>query len=316
MSPNDRFLVTGGAGFIGSHIVDALLARGNRVVVLDDLSSGSLDNLAHCRDRVEFVQGSIADADLVARLAEGCRGIFHLAAVVSVPQSVEEPLPVDRVNTHGTLCVLEAARRAGARVVFSSSAAVYGDDPELPKTERSRTEPISPYGVQKLAGEKYLFAYNRLHGVEGVALRYFNVFGPRQNPRSMYSGVITLLTLKALRGEPLTIFGDGSQTRDFVYVRDVVAANLLAMDAADAPGLVVNVGTGRATSVLELAETIRREARSGSEIVFGPPRPGDILHSRSDPSLAERAIGFRAAVPLAQGLREAIDWFRQHVPGA
>ncbi len=312
-SPN-RYLVTGGAGFIGSHIVDALLARGDDVVVLDDLSSGSLDNLAHCMDRIRFTSGSIVEEDLVARLAEGCRGVFHLAAVVSVPQSVEQPLPVDRVNTFGTLCVLEAARRAGARVVFSSSAAVYGDDPSLPKTEGSRTEPISPYGVQKLCGEKYLFAYHRLHGLQGVALRYFNVFGPRQNPRRMYSGVITLLSLRALKGEPLTIFGDGSQTRDFVYVRDVVAANLAAMDAPEAPGIPMNIGTGRSTSVLELAEAIRREEGSSSEIVFGPPRPGDILHSRSDPSLAERAIGFRAAVSLGEGLRESIGWFRKNVP--
>ncbi|MCX7798725.1 MAG: SDR family oxidoreductase [Fimbriimonadales bacterium] len=307
------YLVTGGAGFIGSHIVDALLARGDRVRVLDDLSSGSLENLPSGAD---FEQGCVTDYGLVARLTEGCRGVFHLAAIASVPRSVEDPLSVDRVNTQGTLCVLEAARRSGARVVFSSSAAVYGDSPELPKTEAMPAEPISPYGVQKLAGERYLYAFHRLHGLEGVALRYFNVFGPRQNPRSMYSGVITILCRRALRGEPLTVFGDGTQTRDFVYVRDVVAANLAAMEVPEAQAVIANVGTGQATTVLELAVAILKESGSRSEIQFGPPRAGDILHSRSDPSFAERAIGFRARVPLKQGLAETLEWFRQLGPEA
>lgn len=307
------YLVTGGAGFIGSHIVDALMARGDRVRVLDDLSSGSLENLPAGAD---FEKGCVTDFDLVARMADGCRGVFHLAAVASVPRSVEEPLLVDRVNTLGTLCVLEAARQVGARVVFSSSAAVYGDSPELPKTEDGRTDPISPYGVQKLMGERYLFAYHRLHGLEGVALRYFNVFGPRQNPTSMYSGVITILCRRALRGEPLTIFGDGSQTRDFVFVRDVVAANLVAMDCPRAPAIITNVCTGEATSVMDLAQAILRESGSNSRVEFGPPRAGDILHSRGNPTFAERAIGFRASVPLNSGLAQTLEWFRQLGPQA
>lgn len=304
------FLVTGGAGFIGSHIVDALVERGDAVRVLDDLSMGSLANLEQAKDRIEFVEGSILDEPLVNRLAEGCDGVFHLAAVTSVPQSVEQPIFVHKVNALGTMTVFEAARKAGARVVFSSSAAVYGDDPVLPKTEGMPAFPISPYGVQKLMGEHYLRNYCALFGLKGFSLRYFNVYGPRQNPSSHYSGVITIFCNRALAGEPIRIFGDGRHTRDFIYVSDVVRANLCAMDAEGADARPLNVGTGRSVDLTTLANLIREAAGSTSPIEYAPPRPGDIVHSRSDPSAAENAIGFKAQVPMEEGLKETLAFFR------
>jgi len=305
------FLVTGGAGFIGSHIVDALVEKGHKVRVLDDLSMGFLSNLEQVRDKIEFVQGSILDEGLVNEMARGCHGIFHLAAVTSVPQSLEEPIFVHKVNALGTLTVIEAARKAGARVVFSSSAAVYGDDPALPKKEGMATFPISPYGVQKLMGEHYLRNFHSLFGLQGFCLRYFNVYGPRQNPSSHYSGVITIFCNRALAGEPIRIFGNGDQTRDFVYVSDVVRANLCAMDADGADARPLNVGTGNSVNLTALATLIREAAGSSSPIEYTDPRPGDIVHSRCDPSNAEQAIGFKAQVPMEIGLKKTIEFFRK-----
>lgn len=305
-----RFLVTGGAGFIGSHIVDALVARGDEVRVLDDLSMGFLSNLEQVKDKIEFVEGSILDEDLVNRLAEGCDGVFHLAAVTSVPQSLDEPIFVHKVNALGTLTVIEAARKAGARVVFSSSAAVYGDDPTLPKTEDLPTFPISPYGVQKLMGEHYLRNFHSLFDLPCFCLRYFNVYGPRQNPASHYSGVITIFCNRALAGNPIRIFGDGEQTRDFVYVSDVVQANLCAMAAENANARPLNVGTGKSVNLTTLATLIRDAAGSSSPIEYAAPRAGDIVHSRSNPSATEKAIGFKAQVPMEEGLKKTIEFFR------
>lgn len=304
------FLVTGGAGFIGSHIVDALVENGYKVRVLDDLSMGSLSNLEQVRDKIEFVEGSILDETLVNEMASGCDGVFHLAAVTSVPQSVEEPIFVHKVNALGTLTVIEAARKAGARVVFSSSAAVYGDDPALPKKEGMATFPISPYGVQKLMGEHYLRNFHSLFGLEGFCLRYFNVYGPRQNPSSHYSGVITIFCNRALSGEPIRIFGDGGHTRDFVFVSDVVQANLRAMGADGADARPLNVGTGNSVNLTTLANLIRSAAGSTSPIEYAEPRPGDIVHSRCDPSNAESAIGFKAQVPMETGLNKTLEFFR------
>ncbi len=306
-----QYLVTGGAGFIGSHIVDALVARGDKVRVLDDLSMGFLSNLEQSRNKIEFVEGSILDEDLVNKLAEGCDGVFHLAAVTSVPQSLDEPIFVHKVNALGTLTVIEAARKAGARVVFSSSAAVYGDDPSLPKTEDMPTFPISPYGVQKLMGEHYLRNFHCLFGLQAFCLRYFNVYGPRQNPASHYSGVITIFCNRALSGQPIKIFGNGEHTRDFVYVSDVVQANLCAMAAEEANARPLNVGTGQSVNLTQLASLIRDGASSSSPIEYADPRPGDIVHSRSNPSNTFKAIGFRAQVPMEEGLKKTIEFFRQ-----
>lgn len=306
-----RFLVTGGAGFIGSHIVDALVARGDEVRVLDDLSMGFRLNLEQVKDQIEFVEGSILDESLVNRLAEGCDGVFHLAAVTSVPQSVDDPIFVHKVNALGTLTVIEAARKAGARVVFSSSAAVYGDDPTLPKTEDLPTFPISPYGVQKLMGEHYLRNFHQLFGLPGFCLRYFNVYGPRQNPSSHYSGVITIFCNRALAGEPIRIFGDGEQTRDFVFVSDVVQANLCAMAAENANASPLNVGTGASVNLTELAKLIKDAAGSKSAVEYAEARPGDIVHSRSNPSNTAKAIGFEAQVRMEDGLKKTIEFFKQ-----
>jgi UDP-glucose 4-epimerase len=302
-----RYLVTGGAGFVGSHIVDALVERGDEVRVLDDLSTGNLGNLAQSIGRIEFIKGSILDDALTAEAAGGCTGIFHLAAVVSVQESIECPIPVHQTNSLGTLIVLEAARRANASVVFSSSAAVYGDDPQLPKREDMQTAPISPYGIQKLAGEHYVRTYSLLHGIGGCSLRYFNIYGPRQNPSSPYSGVISKFVDAALAGEPLTIFGDGKQTRDFVFVGDVVQANLSAMDSANARGLSLNVGTGIETNLIRLANEIVAAAGSSSQIRHSEAKAGDILRSVSDPSATERILGFKAAVSLEHGLGMTVE---------
>ena len=244
-----RTLVTGGAGFIGSHIVRRLLELGHAVRVLDDFSTGSRDNLAEVSSDVEITAGDVRDADALERVANGCEVIFHEAAIVSVPYSIEHPMESHAVNVVGTLNTLEVARRVGARrVVFASSAAVYGAEPTLPKVESMLPAPISPYGVEKLTCEHYLAAWAHLFGVETVALRYFNVFGPRQDPSSPYSGVISVFVDRLLAGRGVTFFGDGRQTRDFVYAGDVAEANVLAASARGVSGRAYNVACGRETS--------------------------------------------------------------------
>ncbi|MFQ3586599.1 MAG: NAD-dependent epimerase/dehydratase family protein [Fimbriimonadaceae bacterium] len=287
-------LVTGGAGFIGSHLVEALAAAGAQVRVLDDLSSGSLDNLAAVADRIEMHRGSVLDADLVRALTEGCRFVFHLAAVVSVARSFDEPVPCHRVNAEGALVVAEAASRAGARLVLSSSAAVYGDNPNLPLPESQNLAPLSPYGAQKAYGEMIVGAYRA-----GVALRYFNVYGPRQDPSSPYSGVVSIFARRMAAGQPITVFGDGKQTRDFVYVDDVVRANMRAA-LSDARG-AYNVCTGRPVSLLELIEILGRLLQP-VEVAFAEPRIGDIRHSAGDPRSAENDLGFIARTTIGEGL--------------
>ncbi len=304
-----RVLVTGGAGFIGSHLVERLLAEGLEVTVLDDFSTGSTKNLASVEGAVGVIRGSILDASAIGEAARGAKCVFHLAAIVSVPRSVQEPLLVDEVNCRGTLMALEASRREGAKFVFSSSAAVYGDSPELPKTEAMAPEPVSPYGAQKLAGEAYVRAYAASFGMEACSLRYFNVYGPRQDPTSPYSGVITKFLRSALAGEDLTIFGDGSQTRDFVYVQDVVEANILAMRARTC-GEAFNVGTGASVDIERLAGEIAQEAGQGSIVRHAAPRAGDIEHSRCDPSRAARDLGFRAKVGIEEGIARTLEYFR------
>ena len=305
-----KIVITGGAGFIGSHLSDACckLPGEPEVVVLDNLRSGSAANLARNRHHSNFrwIEGSVCDADLVRKTCAQADCIFHLAAMISVPESLLKPHECVELNVYGTLNVLEAARKGGAsKVVLSSSAAVYGDDPELPKHENLRPCPQTPYGITKLDGEYYLEMYRKEYGVSTVSLRYFNVFGPYQDPNSQYAAAVPVFIQKALAGEAIGIFGDGQQTRDFVYVEDVAAANLWVAQHHERHG-VFNVATGSTVTILELAETIRDLVGSGSKIQHLDPRPGDIRASWCNPGKLF-ATGFKPRFDLASGLRATLD---------
>ncbi len=306
-----RVLVSGGAGFIGSHLVHACLEAGEQVRVLDDLSSGHRENLAAVSGDVELVEASVVDPDAVCRAAAGCEVVYHLAAVASVPRSVEDPVGTHAVNATGTLHALEAARRAGARFVLASSAAVYGDEPSLPASEDLEPRPRSPYAIHKLVGELYCRRYGELWDVQAVALRNFNVFGPRQDPASMYAGVIPLFATAVARGCAPRIFGDGKQTRDFVYVADVVAAFRAAARAGpEAAGLVLNVGRGERTSLLELLSAIARVLdRPLPEPVFEASRAGDVRHSQADVQRASRVLDWHASRSLEEGLVDTVQFY-------
>ncbi len=307
-----RALVTGGAGFIGSHLAEALVADGLDVTILDNLSTGSLDNLRAIKDRVLFCRGDIRDTDVLASAIEGTDAVFHLAAMVSVPRSVEDPVASAMINDIGTLSVLEASHKAGTRrVVLSSSCAVYGDSDELPKREEMAPRPLSPYALQKLNGEGYARIYHELHQMDTVCLRYFNVFGPRQDPSSDYSGVISLFMTRAVSGASPVIYGDGRQYRDFVFVRDVVKANLLASRATDAGGKVFNVGTGNYVRINDLWEKICRLSGTDARSQSAPSRPGDILESVADIGKIQAELGFSPAHAFDDGLAVTFDWYRK-----
>ncbi|MGD8367163.1 MAG: SDR family oxidoreductase [Desulfobacterales bacterium] len=306
-------LVTGGAGFIGSHLVDALVDGGWRVTVVDDLSTGRMENLHRSLDRIEFVEGDIRDLDLVCRMAKGCTSVFHQAAVVSVPLTVEDPVGSAQVNEIGTLHVLEACRRCGVTsVVLASSCAVYGDDPQLPKSETMPPRPMSPYAVQKRTGEQYAKVFSELYGLRAVCLRYFNVYGPRQDPSSPYSGVISIFMDRAVKKRRPIIYGDGKQFRDFVYVSDVVQANLLAAGSDKASGEVFNIGTGRRTTVAELWERICAAAGCTLPPEHTAQRPGDIRESLADIGKAAVGLGFSPAVSFDEGLAATYRWFEEN----
>jgi UDP-glucose 4-epimerase len=305
-------LVTGGAGFIGSHLVEALVAGGCRVTVLDDLSSGRTSNLDPVIGRVRFIRGSICDREVVAGASAGCEVVFHLAAVVSVPRTVQDPAGSAAVNETGSLQVLEAARAAGARrVVFASSSAIYGNDPVLPKREDMPPQPLTPYAVQKLAVEYYLRVYHALYGLQTVGLRFFNVFGPRQDPSSPYSGVISIFMSKAISGDRPIIYGDGRQTRDFVFVGDVVQALIAAATSPSSPGRVFNVGTGKALTITGLWKAIADLSDSRATPLYQPPRAGDVRHSVSAIDCAAAGLGFAPQVGLKKGLQSTLDWYRE-----
>jgi UDP-glucose 4-epimerase len=311
-----RALVTGGAGFIGSHLVDALVKSGSEVIVVDDLSTGRRSNLTQVMDAIRFRQGDVRDSSLVSEAARSVEVIFHLAAVVSVPQTIGDPVGSLQVNELGTLNVLEAAREQKVRrVVFSSSCAVYGDDPLLPKTESMPPRPCSPYAVQKLAGEHYCRLYADLHGLETVCLRYFNVFGPRQDPSSAYSGVISIFLTQALDAAPPTIYGDGRQSRDFIFVSDVVGANITAARASS-PGGIYNIGSGSAVSVNQLWEKICALVGKSREPVYAPARPGDIRYSLADIARAAAELEFRPDSSFEAGLESTFAWYRKHFEAA
>jgi UDP-glucose 4-epimerase len=303
-------LVTGGAGFIGSHLVDRLLSEGWQVRLLDDFSSGKESNIAHLGGSAEVLRGDVRDRALLERALEGVEVVFHQAAIASVPRSVEEPERTHDVNVNGTLGLLEGARRSGVRrVVFAASSAAYGDGPELPKVESLAPQPLSPYALQKYAAERYCQLYHRLYGLETVALRYFNVYGPRQDPKSEYAAVIPRFACACLAGRAPVVYGDGEQTRDFVFVGDAIAANLLAADAPAAAGQVVNVAAGRGASLNELLKEIL--AITGARILprHEAARAGDVRDSLASLDRARELLGYAPAVELRTGLARTVEFF-------
>jgi UDP-glucose 4-epimerase len=307
-------LVTGGAGFIGSHVVERLAKDGARVRVLDNFSSGSEANLPFLDrfpGRIEVVRGDIRDLPTVERVVAGVSVIYHQAAMRSVPRSVDDPLGANENNVTGTLHIFDAARRAGVRrVVYASSSSVYGDRPDLPKREDQPPAPISPYAVSKVAGEQYGRVFTRIYGVETVGLRYFNVFGPRQDPASEYAAVLPRFILWGLSGEPLEVHGDGRQSRDFTYIDNVVEANILAGRAPGAGGESVNVGCGSRISLLDIIE--RLEALLGHRVErrHTPARAGDVPHTLADVSHAKRVLGYEPLVGFDEGFRRTVDYFK------
>ena len=304
-----RTLVTGGAGFIGSHIVRALLEQGNFVRVLDNFSTGRRDNLAGLN--VEIVEGDLRDPAAVSRAVEGVELIFHEAAFVSVPQSMDDPLSCFEINQRGTEILLESARKAGVgRVVLASSAAVYGDSDAMPLGENTPLKPQSPYAVSKRVDELYAELYTRSFGLEVVALRYFNVYGPRQRPDSMYAAAVPIFTRRLFEGKPVTIYGDGGQTRDLVYVGDIVRANLVASEHPSAPGQVFNICTGDEIRVLDLVNGLMGLFPSAPAPVYAPARSGDIYRSVGNPRKAADQLGFHADTSLASGLKTVVDWMK------
>jgi nucleoside-diphosphate-sugar epimerase len=306
-----KFLVTGGAGFIGSNIVDALVRRGDSVVVLDNFSTGKRENLAAIRDRVEVIEGSITDLPTVRRAAEGVGFVFHEAALASVQRSVDDPLASNEVNIKGTLNVLVAARDAGAkRLVYAASSSAYGDTEVLPKREDMPAKPLSPYAVQKWVGEHYCKVFSSIYGLDTVALRYFNVFGPKQDPNSDYAAVIPIFVSRLLAGSEPTIYGDGEQSRDFTFIENVVDANLKACEGGPKNGAVVNVACGARFTLNELYEHIRGMLGSTKKPRYAPPRVGDVRHSMADIGQARALLGFEPKVDFVTGLRRTVEWYR------
>jgi UDP-glucose 4-epimerase len=306
-------LVTGGAGFIGSNLVRSLSASGSQVRVLDDLSTGSLDNFGDVGGRIEFVRGDVRDLAMVRDAVAGVRVVYHLAALPTVGRSVKDPIGTDAVNAGGTLNVLVAARDAGVRrVVYASSSSIFGDTPTLPKQEEMPPDPRSPYAASKLAGEGHCRAFTRTFGLETVSLRFFNVFGPRQDPASNYAAVIPRFIDRMLAGDPPVVLGDGRQSRDFTFVANAVDACMLAAAAKPAPsGEIVNIGSGERVSILELIGLINSYLGTQIKPVFEGPRPGDVRHSLAAIDKARRLIGYRPLVSIREGLAETIAWLTQ-----
>jgi len=307
-----KVLVTGGAGFIGSHLVDALLGRGDDVVVLDNLFSGKEENLAHVRDRIDFMLADVRDLDDVKKAAEGTDYILHEAAVASVPRSVADPVSTTTANVIGTMNVLLAARDAGVkRVVFAASSSAYGETDVSPQVETMLPAPVSPYAASKVTGELYCRVFSDAYEMEAVALRYFNVFGPRQDPESEYAAVIPKFITLLLEGRPPVIFGTGEQSRDFCFIENVVRANLLAMETSGNAGMVFNVGCGGNHSLLALLEAVSNELGIHIEPEFQPPRAGDVMKTNASIEAIEKGIGYRVFVGFEEGIRSTVQWFRR-----
>jgi len=306
-----RFVITGGAGFIGSNTVDELVRRGHSVVVLDDLSSGKEENLAEIRNKITLIKGSITDIEVVRKAMHEAEHVIHLAARTSVPKSVKDPIETNRINIDGTLNVLVAARDAKVkRIVFAASSSAYGETPTLPKVEKMAPQPISPYGVTKYVGELYAQAFGRCYGLENVSLRYFNIFGPRQEPSSPYSGVLAKFCTAFLEDTQLVIFGDGEQTRDFTYVDNAVQANLLACEAPNVSGKVFNVGVGGRFSLNQTVTLLSNISGKKLEPKYEPARDGDIRDSQADISQAREFLGYEPSVAFDEGLRRTFEWYR------
>ena len=304
------YLVTGGAGFIGSHLAEELVRRGERVRVVDNLSTGKRQNIAHLPP-VEFVEGDLADLEVAQRAVSGVDYVLHQAAIPSVPRSVQDPVTSNRANIDASLNVLVAARDAGVkRLVYAGSSSAYGDTPTLPKVETMATAPLSPYALQKLVGEQYCQMFTRLYGLETVTIRYFNVFGPRQDPSSPYSGVISLFISALCDGRQPTIYGDGEHTRDFTYVANVVDGVLRACTAAGASGEVINVATGGRISLNTLFTTIRSLVDARVNPIYAAPRQGDVKDSQADISKARRILGYEPIVSFEEGLARTVAWYR------
>ena len=306
-----RYLVTGGAGFIGSNTVDELVRRGHSVVVLDDLSAGKEENLAEVRNKITFIKGNITDIEVIRKAIFEADYVIHLAARTSVPYSMKDPIETNRINIDGTLNVLVAARDARVkRIVFAASSSAYGETPTLPKTESMQPMPISPYGVTKYVGELYAQTFGRCFGLENVCLRYFNIFGPRQDPTSPYSGVLAKFCSAFLEEAEPVIYGDGTQSRDFTYVENAVQANLLACEAPSASGKVFNVGTGGRVNLNEIVAALGTISGKRLKPRYDPPRDGDIRDSQADISLARAILGYEPTVGLEEGLRRTFEWYR------
>jgi UDP-glucose 4-epimerase len=311
-----RVLVTGGAGFIGSHLVEALVKDGHRIRVLDDFSSGHRRNLQAVEDDVEVLEGDCADIETARRAVQGIEAVFHEGAVPSVARSVQDPLRSHRANATATLHMLVAARDASVRrFVYAGSSSVYGNTRELPKSESMTPRPLSPYAVGKLTGETYVRIFADLYGLETLTLRYFNVFGPRQDPGSPYSGVISLFTTALLEGRRPVIYGTGNQTRDFTYVENVVEANRLALVARKLQGQTVNIATGRRVSLKQLLRHLARAIGRPAEAEHREARPGDVQHSLADIRLARKLIGYRPRVDFETGIRRTVDWYNETAAG-
>jgi nucleoside-diphosphate-sugar epimerase len=313
MTLSGTYLVTGGAGFIGSHIAAALASSGARVRVLDDLSTGHVENIEEIGGQVDLVRGSLTEPEALARALEGVEVIFHEAAIPSVPRSVDNPVETHRACVEGTFALLVAARQAGVRrVVYAASSSAYGDQPTLPKVEDMRPEPLSPYAAAKLVGEYYCQVWSRVYGFETISLRYFNVFGPRQDPSSQYSGVISRFIAALSSGERPVIYGDGEQSRDFTYISNVVDANLRAAETLKGVGQVVNVATGRRTTLNELLDTLKKiTGRTNVEAEYREPRMGDVRHSLADITSARDFLGYEPRIGLEEGLRKTLEWWKQ-----
>lgn len=311
-----RYLVTGGAGFIGSNMVDELLHRGHDVVVLDNLSTGKAENLLNTRHAIDFREESLTDLSAMRSACNGVDYVIHLAALASVPRSVEDPLETNRINVDGTLNVLVAARDAKVRrVVFAASSSAYGEVPEQPKTETMQPSPVSPYGVTKYVGELYAQVFGRVYGLENASIRYFNVFGPRQDPTSQYSGVLSRFMLAVIQGQQPVVYGDGEQSRDFTYIDNVVDVTLRACEVEEASGMVFNGGTGARITLNEVLKQLAKITGKKIPARYDPPRTGDILHSQADIALASRMLGYRPIVQFEQGLRRTWEWYKNNYAG-